>query len=241
MNRPDKPTRVIAYPHALNIIHAADHSIWIGRRLNRFTTIRLHSVSDRYQQFRQRYLHSVSDWLSEKPRNIPPTYVWAFEKPPGRRVHLHLAFHLPVELVDEFTYHQRAWVTSAGVKWGEDGLILSKWVQPSKLIRSVFPGLQPWELPLHVQSGALRNLIIDYFLKGGDARTCREFEIDYRTQGTIMGKRVGFSENLGPTARARIKTVHEFRVRDRIVRRRRPHLLLDYPALTDDYVDEVIE
>ena len=109
-------------------------------------------------------------------RKCPPTYVWAFEAA-GGQIAVHWLVHIPRGLVREFRRALPAWVEVTA------GTIEDTTAIKHRHIYNVI--------------GAKR-----YVLKGMDPHFARQWGIRPIPQGTVIGKRSGFSRNLGPAARA---------------------------------------
>lgn len=119
-------------------------------------------------------------WLRRSAANdnkLKPTYVWSLEAPYGS-VSAHVLMYLPPSLAKLFRDRLKNWI---------EGLVGS--VLPSRAldIRRVYNRV-----------GATR-----YILKGIKPEWGRHLAVNPIQQGEIIGKRSGFSRNLGPTARRR--------------------------------------
>lgn len=109
---------------------------------------------------------------------VPPTYVWCLEAA-GGQLAAHILFHLPKELAESFEHRIRQWLL---------GLIGTSSIDPAVVhIR-----------PIYNLIGARR-----YALKGVNPAWGKHLGVTPVSQGAVVGKRSGFSRNLGPTARAR--------------------------------------
>jgi hypothetical protein len=109
---------------------------------------------------------------------VPPTYVWALEAAGGQMA-AHMLLHMPDKLMAEFRGRLVQWLC---------GLFGTDELEPSVLqIENVY------------------NLIgvRRYLLKGIDPVWAKHLAVRPVSQGKVIGKRSGFSRNLGPTARTR--------------------------------------
>jgi hypothetical protein len=119
-------------------------------------------------------------WLRRSAQNdndLRPTYVWTLEAPHGV-VSAHLLLHLPPVMSKGFRERLIGWVA------GLAGAAIPTRTVDVRPIRSVV--------------GATR-----YILKGIKEGWASHLGIRPSFQGEIVGKRSGFSRNLGPAARRR--------------------------------------
>lgn len=167
---------------AANLHHATRLASRIGCSLNQFVTINYSKTSCRPEEasahFRALLASWFARWLRRHPKNknkSPPSYVWAFEAA-GGQIAVHWLVHIPPGLIREFWRMVPVWVTAT--TGGEIGVNA---VKHRKIYNIV---------------GAKR-----YVLKGMDPDFARMWQIRPSPQGLIIGKRSGFSRNLGPVAR----------------------------------------
>jgi len=177
-----RSTAQIGRKPAANIHHATRLADKIGCPLNQFITINYSKTDCRDDQatasFRLLLSSWFARWLRRHPKNTracQPTYVYAFEAA-GGQIAVHWLVHIPRGLIREF--------------WRK----VSEWVQITT--GSV------------VNSGTVKHRRINkivglkrYILKGMDPHFARAWKIRPSAQGVIIGRRSGFSRNLGPTAR----------------------------------------
>lgn len=171
----------ITIAKAESLILAEAHAASTGRRLNRFVTIMFAAnlCPMRTSKALGLYLKAASDWLNT--HGVPLVCVWVIENPAHKDEHAHLLIHLPAELEKRFSELQRGWITRTGTRWGK-GVVKTE--------------------PVHDTSKA-RTGVARYLLKGCDAEAAGLFGVNRSDQGPVRGKRCGFSESLGPTARWR--------------------------------------
>ncbi|GJL87880.1 MAG: hypothetical protein DHS20C03_15890 [Minwuia thermotolerans] len=171
----------IAIAKAEPLILAEAHAASTGRRLNRFVTIAFAAnlCPMRTIEALGLYLKAASDWLNTQ--GVPLVCIWVIENPAHKDEHVHLLIHLPTELEKRFSELQRGWIARTGTRWGK-GVVKSKCVYDSREARAG---------------------IVRYMLKGCDAEAAKDFRVIRTNEGAIEGKRCGFSESLGPTARWR--------------------------------------
>lgn len=119
-------------------------------------------------------------WLrrtAANDNNLKPTYVWSLEAPHGT-VSAHILLHLPPELARAFRARLNVWLES--------------------LAGASVPARALDMRPVYNRVGVTR-----YILKGIRPAWAAHLAIKPIDQGEIIGKRSGFSRNLGPAARRR--------------------------------------
>ena len=163
------------------LILAEAHAASTGRQLNRFVTIAFAAnlCPMRTVEALGLYLKAASDWLYTQ--GVPLVCIWVVENPPHKDEHVHLLIHLPTELEKRFSELQRGWIARTGTRWGK-GVVKSKCVY---------------------DTCKARTGVVRYLLKGCDAEAAGLLGVNRSDQGRVRGKRCGFSESLGPTARWR--------------------------------------
>jgi len=170
------------YP-AVNIHHARRCSEKWGVAFNIHVSIHLSQcgfAEDAASEVFQKLISQrFSPWLRRASANdnrLSPTYIWALEAPHGR-VGAHWLVHLPPSLLPSFKAKLPDWVRSLG---GDPA-------------------------PQSIRVGPIARLIgmTRYVLKGISSPWASHLGINPIDQGEIIGKRSGFSRNLGPTARQR--------------------------------------
>lgn len=176
-------TSELSFESVENLIIAAAHAHAIGLPLNRFVTINFAAggCTKRTQEALGLFLKQASDWL--KTKGACPAWVWVAESPPDATDHVHILMHVPEGLRDRFARLERRWVKRTGTT------VRAKVIKCRHVVEDI-----------NVVKDPLR-----YMLKGCNAENREVFGIvtDRPPQGTIEGKRCGFSQSLGPSARAR--------------------------------------
>jgi len=181
---PDRVSHFIKRRPAVNIHHAVRYSQRIGLPLNRFVTINFDLTSCASSRashaFRKLLTQRFAPWLrrsSEGNQSVPPTYVWAIECG-GRQTAVHWLVHVPRGMYRSFDRKIRAWLMS----------LLDAPPEPHAINVK----------PIHNLTGLRR-----YVLKGVDPAWAKHLGVRHVDQGMTIGKRSGFSKNLGPAARKR--------------------------------------
>lgn len=171
----------IAIAKAEPLILAEAHAASTGRQLNRFVTIAFaaNNCPMRTGEALSLYLKSASDWLGT--HGVTLACVWVIENPPHKDEHVHLLIHLPPDLTKRFSELQRGWITRTGTRWAK-GVVKTKVVADTRKARAG---------------------IVRYMLKGCDVETAGLLRINRSNEGAIRGKRCGYAESLGATARHR--------------------------------------
>lgn len=180
LGRARRSSSINRYP-AVNIHHARRCSEEWGIPFNVHVSIHLSQcgfpVESASAVLQKLISQRFSPWLRRVASNdnkLAPTYVWALEAPHGR-VGAHWLVHLPAKLLPLFERKLPGWIQSLG---GEPSL------------KSINVG----------PAGRLTGLT-RYILKGISAPWADHLAINPVDQGEIIGKRSGFSRNLGPTTR----------------------------------------
>jgi len=170
------------YP-AVNIHHARRYASNLGVPFNWMVTINFGvgglPPEDASATLQKLLAQRLAPWLrrSANDNQVKPTYVWALEAPHGV-VSAHLLIHLPTPLSEDFGDRVLRWL---------EGLIGSGVPRRAVDIR-----------PIRTLVGVTR-----YLLKGINDVWGPHIKIRPIPQGEIIGKRSGFSRNLGPAARKR--------------------------------------
>ncbi|GLS01686.1 hypothetical protein GCM10007859_17010 [Brevundimonas denitrificans] len=171
------------------VLAATAKALEIGLPFNRFTTVHWDaaSVADGLKATR-RLLKLIGDWMRSRGRLA--AFVWVREDGQGKGAHLHVLLHLPPDLVEAFNGCQRGWLKACGARWRK-GVLKTRSI--GRTYRQALGGGPDY----------LANLAetVDYVLKGADHGTRERFGIRRGEDGgSVVGKRCGVSQNLGPAA-----------------------------------------
>lgn len=169
---------------AVNIHHATRMSLRVGLPLNKMVTINLGLAGfgqrDAGHAFRKLLTQRFAPWLrrsASKSQIVPPTYVWALEAA-GGQLAVHWLVHVPAGLQRSFQRKVTEWIQS---------------------LVGATPSASAVDVrPVYNLVGARR-----YILKGIDPAWASHLKVNQVDQGRVVGKRSGFSKNLGPAARSR--------------------------------------
>jgi hypothetical protein len=179
---PNRISHFIKRLPAVNLHHAVRFSRRIDLPLNRFITINFSHTgcpSNRASHvFRKLLTQRFAPWLRRSANlydPIPPTYVWVLECCRGQAA-VHWLVHVPKRVQRDFDAKIERWVESL---------------------------LDEPPLPGVVRVKPITNLtgLKWYILKGVDPVWAQHLGVRPIDQGRTVGKRSGFSKNLGPMAR----------------------------------------
>ena len=184
-SRLNRITGSLTHAQVAGVTAAAKHASLIGLPLNRHVTLRLEraGVADIGSVSAiGRFLTCLRDWL--RKRGHFSAHVWVRERGPVIGSHVHILLHLPsgVSLRGGRT---RRWI---------EAVTGSKYVAGTVCTRRI--GSVAYE-------ANLGNLVA-YLCKGASPNVAEELNLPRRKRGgSIVGKRAGWSQNVGATARAR--------------------------------------
>jgi hypothetical protein len=177
-------SRSIGRRPAVNVHHAQCYAELLGLPLRTSVTINFSltgvPADTAVHLFRIILAQRFAPWLRRtclNARHVCPTYVWVAEAG-GGHLAVHWLLHVPPRLMLLFREKLTAWIAAA-VK-GE----LNPRVINIKPVTNVI---------------GLRR----YMLKGVVSSWAAHLGVDPVPQGIVVGKRSGFSRNLGPSARSR--------------------------------------
>lgn len=188
-NRADRVTTALSEGDVGKLLGAKERSLQVGLPFNRFTTVHWDAagVADG-PKATGRLLKLIGDWLRSRGRQA--AFLWVREDGPNKGAHVHILLHLPPDLAEAFNGCQRRWLKACGARW-------RKGVLKTEIIG------RSYQQALGGGDDYLANLsrTVDYVLKGADHRTRERFGImRCEDGGSVVGKRCGVSQNLGPAA-----------------------------------------
>lgn len=192
-------SRTLADGKAVSLIEAAGHAKIIGRPLNRFITIHLDlgDLNGRAQIAVSGFLRRAGQWLGD--RSVPATYLWVLEHAAGTGLHVHILIHVPPTLIMPFSLKARhAWLKLSGLT-PVANVIESERFGPR--------GFDQAKASARDRDSYQRQLtgVMRYHLKNldPDSPLAATLGIDTESSTAIYGKRCGWSQNIGATARQR--------------------------------------
>jgi hypothetical protein len=184
-----KVTRTISGNEAKLFLDAVAHAERIGRELNYWIHVKPEHLDAMPPEQRSAFWIDEREWLAQCFRDLGAKLTDAWVREAATRAglgeHQHLLFHLPKKL--------RAPIRSALI--GRYG---------SKPILALGPAsTMPWRM----HSGHYGSAPA-YMLKGLAPKVARQTNMLYRPTGPVAGKRIGWTEDLGPKAIAVWRAQH---------------------------------
>lgn len=213
MNLGGRPSDLILLGEASRIIDSALYAGCMGKWFNRFITIHFEKgrVRTKARKVLSHFLKHAGDWLDK--RNAGPScWIYTFENPAGDDrggLHVHILIHVPYPLWTDFKSAERRWLKK-GLK--KNGGRYAKGVLVDEAVfffAGFYKGRKPFECYLlyglrnsllYLLKGAEPNAPLLLGLSGEDVKRLRR-RLRPSPQGPISGKRVGYSEALGPSRR----------------------------------------
>ncbi|MCL6698290.1 hypothetical protein LZ496_05780 [Sphingomonas sp. NSE70-1] len=178
-----RPTDGLSGHQANGVIAAAFHARRIGLPLNRHVTIRLEQagISDGDAVWAiGGFLTRLRDWLRKKGHRT--AFTWVRECGPIIGSHVHILLHLPpgVSLTGQ---RSRRWIEAISGRPYRAGTIKTKRIPQSAYDENL-------------------SVLVGYLCKGASPEVADALGLDRRkTGGRALGKRAGWSENIGQKAR----------------------------------------
>lgn len=190
-NRRDRASDCLTLAQCKAMIAAADYSDALGCRFNRHWTVHYQKADVeeiRATEFIGRLLKLVREYA--KRNNAPFTCIWAREGGDGKGGHVHILMHLPAAL--SLNGRTRKWVRLAGGKC-RAGV---------SYVRPVGGRLLSADIgDAHYRHNA--EMVSGYLLKGASVATGNVLGLRlYGETGRIVGKRCGWTQNIGKAAQA---------------------------------------
>ena len=204
-NRRDRTSDRITAAQASDLIEAAAHAERIGLPLNRHCTIHWgkSGIPDSLAgRATGDYLRRAGEWL--RGRGMPFAYAYSREVGEGKGSHAHILLHVPPAARAAFGHRHPRWARLAAHCSSR---------LPIGTVRSVAIG----GARAGAGAGAIYadnlDFVVGYILKGVTRSDARALSLrrrprrdgsapnDWGTGGCIIGKRVGWSENIGRAAR----------------------------------------
>jgi hypothetical protein len=181
-----------------NLYHAVRIAEAVGTPLNTFVTINFAltdcpplDVSDRFEALR---CDHFGPWSRRPPRKLkrerdPCAYVWVLENA-GGCVNLHWLVHVPADRNADFANRLLwKWLPAIGVQITDAAAVL------------IEPATKP-------------KVLAYYLLEGINPPYAGFYGVKFPSpQGSIIGKRSGFSRSLGPTVKERLRFEGQYRRR----------------------------
>jgi hypothetical protein len=175
---------------AKGVLSATSAAISLGLFFNRHVTIhwaRAGVSEERASEATTKYLTLARDWLRKQGEQF--AYVYVREGRSG--THVHILMHVPPNLAPGFGWRQRGWIKKiAGCRYRRR---IVKTRPIGKNTRAAWAARSLY--------GANLSKIVAYLLKGVSKEVAEAIGLNWTSpQGRVVGKRVGWSENLGSKA-----------------------------------------
>lgn len=175
-------TSSLSKAQAIGVVEAARHAKLIGLPFNRHVTLRLEraGIPDRDSvRCIGGFLTRFRDWLRKQGRQT--AYAWVRECGPVIGSHVHILLHLPPGLTFRGN-RTRRWLEAISGRRYEAGTICTRRISQAAYDQN------------------LSNLVA-YLCKGSEPATAEALGLlRHKHGGRIMGKRAGWSENVGAKA-----------------------------------------
>lgn len=184
------PNAFISRRQASNVHHAIRMATELGPKLNYMLAINIGTVEcDVYSLFRTLRCRFLNIFLRNKCRIENPTYIWVLECPvPDNSPHIHFLMHIPDR--------SKFFLEKELISWLNSKLSFNRGKSSIRIE------------PIQNIVGAKR-----YILKGMDPIFAPEFKILHVYQGIIEGKRIGYTNNIGPSAKRKLSESGKYHYR----------------------------
>ncbi|TGQ89959.1 hypothetical protein EN851_20190 [Mesorhizobium sp. M8A.F.Ca.ET.208.01.1.1] len=138
------------------------------------------------------WMKRYRDWCSQ--RDIERVYIYVWERPPGRSLHLHMQFHIPAEYLTDF----KGWARGSVQSLCKPAAYASH-TQPQIELRRTARVKSQWKWFEYL----IKGLSPEICLPGTGPRKTLVDQLGIRAepQGEIAGKRVGSSRSISWQAR----------------------------------------
>ncbi|BCW87123.1 hypothetical protein sos41_02490 [Alphaproteobacteria bacterium SO-S41] len=190
-----RATTCLSFSQCEGIFAAAGFAYEIGLPLNRLITINWSTMglSDKEASLATpKFLTRLRDWIRKSGGEL--AYVWVRENGNEEGSHVHILAHIPTTMT---------WNSGRSVKWVKEiaarpyrrGAIDTRIIARSKKAASITPRLYEANL----------GEVVGYICKGGP--TIDEdglVRAAKRNTGRVLGKRAGWSQNIGQNSRERL-------------------------------------
>jgi hypothetical protein len=190
----DRRTHYINRRPASHIRHAVAMAPIIGCPLNTFVSINFFHTTcppELVSVLVQRVIARFRKWATRPPAaqkalKVSATHIWVIENPPQSHINAHWLLHVPAGRTKQFERQVSQWLEAEGYA-----------INNSAAIK-----IQTVDNPYRVST---------YMLKGIDPAYATFFRAYAENQGMVIGKRSGYSQNLGPTQKKRLVDAGKYR------------------------------
>lgn len=192
-NRADRESHSLTMPQVANLVAAKRHAVAIGLPFTRMISVHWGAAGvslGGMVKATGQFIDLMTKAL--KRHGSSTAWLWVHENGEGKGWHCHMLVHVPAKLVPVLTRLQRGWLRRI------TGQAYRKRVIHSRPIGGRL-GLEVGNPDLHEVNLATA---FAYVLKGADPKAASQFALDrLRSEGLLIGKRCGTSQNIGPKAR----------------------------------------
>lgn len=183
-NRRFRRTESLSANQANGVIEAARHAGRIGLPFNRHVTIRLERAGIADSEAIEAigaFLTRIRDWLRKQGHQT--AFAWVRENGSMIGSHVHILVHIPPEV--RLGHRSRRWIEAISGKRYRANSIRTKSISSKAYNENL-------------------GVLIGYLCKGASAEVAEKLGLDRRKPGgSITGKRAGWSQNVGKSARLR--------------------------------------
>lgn len=192
-NWADRTSDGLSARQALGVLAAADWAILRGVPLNRHVTLHMslaHVADGHAAAVVGRFLRLIRDWL--RKRGERTAWTWVRENSGDEKgSHAHILIHVPAN-APWTGWRVRRWFERASGKRYRRRVICTRRIGGRRNTETILP---------EVYRANLRA-VVGYLLKGADDDAATTLQLTRRAfGGTVIGKRVGWSENVGAASR----------------------------------------
>jgi hypothetical protein len=188
-NRANRSSRFLSRRQVDALIEAADFALASGRLFQRHWTVHYEAAGIAEREA-TRFIGKLLNLVSKQAKRAGGelTALWVRENGHRKGGHVHILLALPTGL--SLRNRTRKWIQLAG---GKPGRKVSKVCTIGGKLANVAPG---------AKYQANGEAVLSYLMKGADTETGRARRLQrYGEGGLIMGKRCGWTQNIGLAAR----------------------------------------
>lgn len=190
-NRADRITNSLSDKQVVALLDAAEFAISEGRTFQRHWTIHYGKAGIK-AAYGARFVSHVLALVAKQARREGGTLtaLWVRERASDKGEHVHILMHLPADM--RLHGRTRRWIEAAGGQW-RPGV---------SCVRIVGGRLSKFAVDRSAHHLANIQNVTRYLLKAGGAKTCARLDLSRSGNGgTIVGKRCGWTNNIGAAAR----------------------------------------
>lgn len=195
-NRADRVSNGLSAKQIERLIASYMFAKKIDLPLNRFITIHWQAAGIALADMPAatgRYLDLMRKCLARHGTNT--AWLWVHENGEGKGGHCHILAHIPAKLVSRLSKLERSWIKRISGKPYKAKVIKSKPIG----------GRLALEINNLELASANSKAVLAYMLKGANPEAANKWQLERKEAGgPIIGKRCGFSQNIGAKAQAKL-------------------------------------